>query len=129
METPNKFKIKEENAIDSPTPNIDWEGEEIGTDQIPLVNDGSGNKVIVRVFDFQLPPIKEEEFPTKEQLLDAHKNRLIAFLWRDELMAVQAFKCVINDDKKGFKIFATCQAKAGSVILESPQLLQQVLHG
>jgi hypothetical protein len=122
------FKVTEENAIDAPVKDIEWEGQDIQTDSVPMINDGSGKAVIVRVFDFMLPPLKDEEIPSDEELIRIHKTKLTAFLWRDELVPVQKFKCVLSNDKKSFKIFITCQAKAGSVILGTPELLQNVLQ-
>jgi len=121
----SKFKFTEENAADAPVKDIQWEGQEVQTDETPLMNDGSGRPIILRVFDFDLPPLKPEELPTSEQLLNAHNTKLTAFLWRDELVPIQDFKLVFSKDKKHFRIFATCQAKLGSTILEKPQLLQQ----
>jgi len=121
----SKFKFTEENAADAPVKNIEWEGQEVQTEETPLMNDGSGKPIILRVFDFDLPPLKPEELPTEQQLLNAHKTKLTAFLWRDELVPIQEFKLIFSKDKKHFRIFATCQAKLGSNILEKPQLLQQ----
>ena len=123
------FKLTEENAIDSPVKNIEWEGKEVETEATPLMNDDSGKPIILRVFDFDLPPLKPEEFPTKQQLLDFHKSKITAFLWRDELIPIQKFKAIFSKDKQHFRIFATCQAKLGSNILEKPQVIQKLING
>ena len=106
----------------------EWYGGGGETEKVALVDNASGQKIIMRVFNFQLPPLKPEDMPTNEQLLEAHKSRLITFLWRDELVPVMDMKVVIADDKKSFQIFATCQAKAGSVILEVPETLQHATN-
>ncbi len=122
------FNVIEENAIDAPVKDINWEGQEVQTDGFLLKNDGTGKAVILRVFDFTLPPLKAEEIPSDEELLRFHKSKLTAFLWRDELVPVQEFKIVMDNDMTHYKIFATCQAKAGSVILDRPELLQTALQ-
>lgn len=111
------------------TGDYEWEGSSVQTDMTLLANDGTGNKVILRVFDFDLPPMKLEERPSVDQLLAVHKTKLTAFLWRDELVPVEKFKLVFSPDNKHFRIFATCQAKAGSVILNEPEVLQHLMHG
>lgn len=123
-----EFKIIEKDAVNSPVKDIQWEGKEIETETTPLANDDSGKPVILRVFDFDLPPMPPEYFPTKEQLINFHKTKITGFLWRDELVPIQEFKCIFSKDKKHFRIFATCQAKLGSTILERPQVLQEILN-
>ena len=118
-----QFKFTEEDAVNSPVKDIQWEGEQVETEPQVLMNDGTGTPIIMRVFDFNLPPL--EELPNKEQLLAFHKTKITAFLWRDELVPIEEFKLIFSKDKKHFRIFATCQAKQGSTILERPQLLQQ----
>lgn len=119
-----KFKFKEEGETGD---NI-WHGQDLITADVPVNNDGSGKPIVMRVFEFQLPPLKPEEMPTNEQLIEANKTKVTAFLWRDELVPVMDYRCVIDKDGRGFKIFATCQAKAGSAILETPELLSTHLN-
>ena len=107
----------------------EWEGQQVETEQVALSNDGTGKSVIVRVFDFTLPPMENPQDIDERELLRAHKSKLTAFLWRDELVPVQDFKIVLAKDFHSFKIFATCQAKPGSVILEKPELLQNIMNG
>ena len=128
-----KFKITEENAKDAPCEKIEWEGQEMQTDQKPLMDSGAGKLIILRTFDFQLPPLKE--LPTKKQLLDFHKSKIMAFLWRDELTPIQEFKLAFSkncdcckQENRHFRIFAVCQAKQGSNVLEKPQRLQDIVH-
>lgn len=108
----------------------DWSNAEVTATPVGLNDEAAGVQIIMRVFDFQLPPIKEEELPTKEQLLDFHKTKITAFLWRDELTPIKdMWSLVFAQDNKSFKIFVPCQAKAGSVILEKSELLSTYLNG
>jgi len=74
-----------------------------------------------------LPPLKPEEMPTPQQFIDVHKTKITGFLWRDELVPIQEFKCIFSKDNSECRIFATCQAKPGSTILERPQTIQHHL--
>lgn len=104
--------------------NEEWYGQEAETDKISLAEDGTGKAIIMRIFEFTLPPFdNEQDLPTEAELVEAHKSKITAFLWRDELVPVMDYKAVISDDRKTFKIFATAQAKAGSNILEKPEQL------
>lgn len=120
-----KFKIKAESPHTKDE--IEWEGEETETDQVALVNDPKGKPIVMRIFDFDLPPLPPEQFPTAEQLLSVHKSKITAFLWRDELVPIYEPKLIFSKDKLHFRIFSTCQAKSGSVILEKPESLQNYL--
>lgn len=104
--------------------NQDWYGQGVETDPVNLEEDGSGKAIIMRVFEFTLPPFEsDDDLPTEAELVEAHKSKITAFLWRDELVPVMDYKAVISADKKSFKVFATAQAKAGSNVLEKPQQL------
>lgn len=106
---------------------IEWIGEQVETESQPLHSEGGGSPIILRTFEFELPP--QEKIPTDKKLLEAHRSKILAFLWRDELIPVQEFKVVKSRDNHHFRIFATCQAKVGSVILEKPQLIQDIFNG
>lgn len=103
-----------------------WEGEEALVHSTPLVEDGSGPTVLVRKFDFAIPP--NVQLPAKEKLLEFHRSKVLAFLWADELEPIKDLRIQIAKNKRGFRIFATCQAKKGSRIYEQPQLLQEITN-
>lgn len=101
-------------------------GAQLETDQTPLVSDGSGKPIIMRMFDFQLPPGLEKT-PGEDELIHAHKSTITTILWRDELVPIADWKVVFAKDNLSFKIFVTCQPKAGSTILDRPQLIQHAI--
>ena len=105
---------------------IEWEGAHEETDTHPLADHGGGRAVILRTFEFQLPPM--DKLPTNQELLEAHKGKITAFLWKDELVPIQEFKIVRSKDQRNFRIFVTCQAKPGSAIIEEPKLIQTVMN-
>lgn len=103
-----------------------WQGEEAIVHSDPLMDDGSGMKVIVRKFDFAVP--QGVLLPPKDQLLTANRSKIISFLWMDELELIKDLRIEISKNRKHFRIFATCMAKKGSIIYEKPQTLQQITH-
>lgn len=104
----------------------EWESDHKETEAIPLINEGTGKPIILRSFKFNLPP--GMDMPSDDQILDAHKTRVTTFLWKDELVPVLDYKVVKDNKKHSFIIFATCQAKAGSVIMEEPKLIQNIMR-
>lgn len=113
------MKIQDDN-------NHEWESGGGETEAKPLVNEGSGKPIILRTFEFKLPPTMD--MPKDTDILDAHRSRITIQLWKDELVPIMEFKVIKDQKKHSFKIFATCQAKAGSVILDKPQLLQNIIR-
>lgn len=103
-----------------------WEAESAQTDTTPLFDGGHGKPIILRTFDFKLPPM--ESVPANQDLLDANIKAVKTFLWKDELVMIQDPKVVKAKDNLSFRIFATCQAKSGSVILDTPLKVQDIFN-
>lgn len=117
------FEFVEEQATDSPVDNIKWYAKEDQTEQEYLHDTGKGEPVVIRLFEFKFPPTLEK-LPTKEEILTPeYLKHLQTLLWADSLRLVIEPRVVI--DKEGCKIFAPCQARAGSNFLEEPKLLQE----
>ena len=100
--------------------NIDWYGSQMTTEATPLQDTGKGKPIILRCFDFARNPAVE--LPTDKEVIDQYQKFIDTFLWKDSLVRIQDLKLVKEKDK--FKIFATCQAKQGAVILEKPLTIQ-----
>ena len=96
------------------------------TEKVSLVNEATGVPIILRRFHFAVPPTAEK-WPTKRELADLHKPAVEQFLWKDELVLVQDLRIIIDKDKKGFDIFATCQPRRGAELREKPKTLQEVI--
>lgn len=109
-----KFELIEGNVLDAPVRDVKWEGHELQVQSDPILDGGTGKPVIMRTYEFRFPPGLKGR-PTKEQILTpAYKKYLDLVLWTDGLEMVQEPKVVIK--KRGFYIFATCQAKRGEYI-------------
>lgn len=126
-----KFELLETGVSDAPVKDLKWTGQEFETKSDPMMDDGSGKPIILRTFEFNLPPdLPKHLIPSKKQLLDFHRSKIVAFLWKDELELIQDIKIIQSKNKRGFRIFATCQAKKGSIIphYAEPQLLQNAIR-
>ena len=116
----NKFNITEENAVDSPVKDIEWHGQDIAFQADPLQDLGKGKPIILRQFDFAIQP--GVSLPSKDEISESYRKFIDGFLWKDGLRRIRNLHVVI--DKKHFKIFATCQAKTGAVLLDKPLTIQ-----
>lgn len=117
------FELVEENAIGAPVKDIKWYGREDKTEEKLMHDKGSGEPVLIRLFEYKFPPTLEA-IPTKEQILTTeYIKHLQTLLWADSLRLIMEPRVVI--DKEGCKIFAPCQARAGATFMEEPKLLQE----
>lgn len=100
-----------------------WYGKEDRTDDKLMHDKGTGEPVMIRLFEFRLPP-NIETLPTKEQILTPdYLKSLKVTLWGDGLRLVMEPRVVI--DKESIKIFAPCQAATGNNFLEEPKTIQE----
>lgn len=101
----------------------EWYGKEDQTDEKPMHDQGTGEPVTIRLFEWKLSPALER-LPTKEEILTPeYMKHLQNELWGDALRLVMEPRVVI--DKESIKIFAPCQARTGQSFLEEPKLLQE----
>ncbi len=100
-----------------------WYGKEDKTKEELMHDKGIGEPVVIRLFEFKLPPTLEK-LPTKEEVLTpSYIKHLQAQLWGDALRLVMEPRVVI--DKESIKVFAPCQARTGQNFLDQPKLLQE----
>ncbi len=117
------IEVIEENAIDSPVENIKWYAKEDDTEGKLMHDQGTGEPVVIRLFEWKLPPTLDK-LPTKEEILTpSYLKHLQTELWADALRLVMEPRVVI--DKESIKIFAPCQAASGQNFLEQPKMLQE----
>jgi hypothetical protein len=120
MENLKEFEYTEENAKDAPVTDVKWHGKEIEFGSELMQDVGKGKPIILRKFDFAKNP--SVELPSKEQIAETYQKFIDTFLWKDSLVRIDNLKVIIEKDK--FTVFATCQAKAGAVLLEKPLKIQ-----
>jgi len=103
-----------------------WYGKEAKTQEEALVQDqGKGDNIVVRVFEFKLSPTLET-LPTREQVLTPeYIKHLSTLLWADSLRLVTEPQ--VRIDKESIKIVALCQARTGQTFLEESKLAQELL--
>lgn len=91
-----------------------WYAGNMETEGHRIDEPGTGKPIIMRQYKFMFPPGMKRK-PKKDELLTpAFIKHMENQLWGDNLEMVTDPKIVIN--KKGFIIFATCQAKRGNIL-------------
>lgn len=119
----------EKNAVGSPVQDVKWDVKqaEVHSDIDLKLDDGSGRPIILRQFDYVFPPGMQMK-PTAEQILTPGYIKFLEsqLYFVDELDLVMKPRVSISE--KGFKIFATCQARKGSIISHrnTPQRLTDI---
>lgn len=119
-------EVIEENAADAPVKDVKWDVQqaEVHSDIDIGVDKGDGRPIILRQFEYAFPP-GMTYIPKAEDILTEGYIKFLetTLYFVDELEMVQHPKVVIGD--RGFKIFATCQARKGSLIHQRPQTLTE----
>lgn len=100
-------KFVELGAKDAPVDNVSWDVQKAEVHADPIMDSGTGAKVIIRRFKFQLPPGLVET-PGHQELLDWHKkNTVIPVLYRDGLELIKD-PGIVAGKKGAFTIVAIC---------------------
>lgn len=106
-----------------------WEGQELEVKSDPLMDDGTGSKVIIRMFQFAAnPEILKKLKPSKQELFNSHAMQIKSMLWADGLVPRDDISPTVNTSKKRemYRIFVTCEPRLGVSVLETPKTLQEL---
>lgn len=120
---PQDFEVIEQDAVDSPVPDIKWYGKEDQTKDESIHDSGTGEPIVIRLFEFSFRP-DITEAPAKDQLLTPeYMHQIDINLWSDGLRRVLEPRVHIT--KNGCKIFVPCVAATSQSHLDAPKLLQE----
>ena len=109
-----------------------WTAQQLQTPTAdkPLEDDtGTGKKMVVRRFDYNMPPFRPQEVrPTQKAILEYHLPKIREFLWKDGLEIAGDVKLLMSKDNKKFHIFAPAVPRLGQSIDEKAFSLGEILH-
>lgn len=91
---------------------------------------GSGDAVIIRVFEFSAnPDVFKRHTPTKQELFNYHAKGIEVMLWQDGLTVVPevAPRVVVNKKKTKYHIFVGAMPSKGHLLNVVPQTLTDVM--
>lgn len=107
-----------------------WEGQEVQVNSDPVIDPGTGETVLMRVFDFGAnPEALKRDKPSKQQIFDNHIKQIQTMLWSDGLEPMKELNPLIQVSKKKekYRIILWCRARAGVVWSDKPQNLQDIM--
>ena len=105
----DKTKFVELGVQDAPVKDIGWDVQQAEVHSDPVYDSGTGQKVIVRRFNFQMPP--GPRTTTNMEIFDYHKkNTVIPLLYKDELELLDEPR-IIAGEKGSFTIVAICSPR------------------
>lgn len=93
--------------------NKDWYGQQLVSDDVPLIDPGEGRAIILRDFRFQMIP--NALVPTNQTLFNLHWPYMKDRLWADGLEANEDYPPRVVVGKFAYRIFILCEVKGGRV--------------
>lgn len=106
-----------------------WYGQTVEAISDPLIDLGTGENILLRVFDFSAnPETLKRDKPTKQQLFDSHVKQIDAMLWSDGLAPAREMNPLIqlSKEKEKYRILLWCRAKGGVAWADAPRKLQDI---
>ena len=111
-------------GVDFKIGNEKWTGQEVTANSDPVLDPGSGRKIVVRQFEYAWNPEMKDK-PSKQEVFNLHAREIRNFLWRDGLRIIdtEAPRMIVNE--QGYRIFITCEPVGA--LLETAQNLTELL--
>lgn len=109
----------------------DWYGQQLVSDDVPIVDAGEGRDIVLREFRFVMMP--NAIIPTKQMLFNAHWPYIRDRIWADGLEANEDHPPRVVIGKYAYRIFIVCQLKTGLSgrqrhAKERPKNLSEILN-
>lgn len=93
------------------TDNKDWYGQQLVSDDVPLIDPGEGKAIILRDFRFAMVP--NAIIPTPQMLFNAHWPYIKERLWADGLEVNEDHPPRVVIGKFAYRIFIVCEVRGG----------------
>ncbi len=132
MKTAKKFKVKELDAKNAPVKDIEWEGEELGTESTTKLesDQGTGQAVVLRFFDFAAnTEVFKQHKPTAQELFQSHSMGMKALLWKDGMTPYEAIEPRLMFSKDGSQYRFIISCIPSQALMDTPQTLGELIHG
>ncbi len=89
----------------------DWYGQQLVSNEVPLIDPGEGKPIILRDFRFRMVP--NFLIPTPQMLFNNHWPYIKDRLWADGLEANEDYPPRVVIGKFAYRIFILCEVKGG----------------
>ena len=119
----NNFELIKETDDELGIKEHKWYGKQDQTETNLLHDKGTGDKIVLRNFEFKVNP-ELKTLPTKEQILTPeYVKHLSVLLWADSLRLLTTPE--VRIDKEYIRVFAACVPRTGATLSEEPKYLQE----
>ena len=97
----------------------DWQASAMETDQVNMVDEGKGDKFVLRHFEYALAPDTDSSLLDRQQLFNHHWKEIELTLWEDGFTVIKEIdpRIIIENDK--YRIFVTCRPRVGLGVMTS----------
>lgn len=104
-------------------------GADLATEGAPIIDEGTGKRISIRLFEFKMNPEMLKRLPSKQELFNAHTRQISTILWSDGLQPLEeiAPRVIIDVKKGGYKIFVPCEGRLGQVFIDKAENLSEKL--
>ena len=92
------------------TDDKDWYGQQLVSEDVPLIDPGEGRAIILRDFRFKMVP--NIIVPTSQMLFNIHWPYMKERLWADGLEANEDYPPRVVVGKNAYRIFILCEVKS-----------------
>lgn len=132
IKTRGKFKAIEKDAVNAPTKDIKWEGEEVSAiSDTKLEQDtGTGQTIDLRFFDFATnPEAFKDHQPTAQELFNTHWRGMLSIMWRDGWKPYDAIepRFMFSKDKLHYRFIIACVPTLGNTVSDKPRTLTELI--
>lgn len=110
----------------------EWQGQtvEVKSDTHLEDDHGTGDPVIVRMFEFTMnPQAFKDHQPNIQDIFDSHKKGIAALLWQDGLSIIPEVepRIVFAKDKPTYSIFITARPSIGQTVIDKTFTLSELI--
>ena len=110
---------------------LEWKAKqgEVHSDAKLEDDQGSGKKVIIRVFDFKANPESfKHQTPSKQALFNSHAKEIELFLWKDGLVVMPEVKpqLKLSKSRTHYRIVVGAEPRMGQQIYDVAHTLKEL---
>lgn len=108
----------------------DWYGSSRQTEEVPMFDEGKGDKFVLRDFVFKRNPLHKGKELNKQELFDAHWQQIKTVLWGDGFVPIKEIQPRVVVEDEQYQIFISCKPRLGAGVVtqinEESTTLQEI---
>lgn len=123
------FDAKVTAGVEADSAEGKWYGNELEVKSDPIIDPGTGETVVLRVFEFKInPELSQNARPSNQELFNSHATQIRHMLFKDGLIAFEGGEGLeprvqFSKLKREYRIIVPCKAKLGQSFQQKAQVL------